>query len=75
MITANFLDACPSCDPGLPDASPPVGPVRQAGEYREADYGCSSCPTAWTTRWRDGWPVERLTAQVGPVLTLVREAA
>ena len=64
-------DACPQCDPGIPPASLPVGPVTETDGGRVADYECSCCGIGWTA-WFDefGWVVERLTA---PVVT--REAA
>ncbi len=41
-------DACPVCQPGIPDACPPVGPVVHLdGGGTRADYGCG-CGAVWT---------------------------
>ena len=67
-----LVDACPSCDPGIPGPSLPVGPVQDIDGGTLADYECGSCGGAWTARfdlW--GWPVERMAADI----TEVREAA
>ncbi len=65
MIT--YLDACPQCPPGIPDSSPSLGPALDADGGQVTDHECSLCGTAWSTSWRDGWPVDRMTAPVSPV--------
>jgi hypothetical protein len=61
------VDACPSCHPGIPDASVPVGPVEDTDGGTLASYECASCGTAWQTLFdRFGWVVERTTASVWP---------
>ena len=61
MIT--YLDACPSCPPGIPDASPAIGEPEEVSGGTVTDHHCGTCKTAWSTLWRDGWPVDRLTAE------------
>ena len=64
MMILDPPDACPSCQPGIPDAALPLS-VTEAGDGRVADYQCASCGTAWTTLFdRHGWVVERLIAPV-----------
>jgi len=49
-----MADACPECPPGIPDASPPIGPVTGSGRFRVTDHQCQECGTAWTAtsdRW------------------------
>ena len=65
MIT--YLDACPRCPPGIPEASPSLGPALDVDGGKVTDHQCSACETAWSTFWRDGWPVERLIAPVSAV--------
>ena len=66
------VDACPSCDPGIPSPSLPVGPVQDIDGGTLADYECGSCGGAWSTRFDAyGWVVERTAADI----TEVREAA
>jgi hypothetical protein len=57
------VDACPSCDPGIPDVSLPVGNPEPAGDGLLASYECGTCWAVWHT-WFDryGWPVDRLLA-------------
>ena len=62
MIT--YLDACQSCPPGIPDASPPLGPALDVNGGKVTDHQCSTCDTAWSTFWKDGWPIDRLIAPV-----------
>ena len=59
-------DACPVCPPGIPDASPPLGPVEFVNGGRVTDHECGSCGTAWSAFWRDGWAIDRLIAPVSP---------
>ena len=59
-----LADACPSCDPGIPDASLAIGPPRQVPGGIETDHECSLCPKAWTALWRDGWVIYRMYADV-----------
>ena len=70
-----LIDACPVCPPGLPDASLPVGPVREVNGGRVADYQCSSCGTAWSA-WFDRWnfAIDRLIAPVSPELAVRHRA-
>jgi hypothetical protein len=57
------VDACPQCDPGVPDPSLPVGNPEPAGDGLLASYECGTCGTVWHT-WFDvhGWPIDRLLA-------------
>ena len=60
-------DACPVCPPGIPDASPPLGPVEFVNGGRVTDHECGSCRTGWSTFWdHDGWPIDRLIAPMAP---------
>lgn len=60
-------DACPSCQPGIPEAAAPAGPVEDVDGGTLASYECASCGTAWQTLFdRYGWIVERLVAPVAP---------
>ena len=61
----SYLDACPSCPPGIPDAAPSLGNPEPAPGGILTDHQCGMCGTAWTVYWRDGWPVDRLIAPVG----------
>lgn len=70
MIT--YLDACPSCPPGIPPASPAAGSPEQVPEGTVTDHQCEVCEVAWSTLWQEGWPVERLIA---PVADALEEAA
>jgi hypothetical protein len=66
MAAADYTDACPVCGPGDPPASPPAGfPRRVPGGLLTA-HQCAVCSTAWETFWREGWPIDRLIAPVGP---------
>ncbi len=62
MIT--YLDACQSCPPGIPDASPALGPALDVNGGKVTDHQCAICETAWSTFWQGGWPVDRLIAPV-----------
>jgi hypothetical protein len=64
MIT--YLDACQSCPPGLPDASPSLGAPEQVPGGVVTAHQCGTCGGAWNTLWQGGWPVERLLAPVSP---------
>ena len=58
-------DACPVCDPGIPEASLPIGPAELVNGGQVTNHQCASCGTAWSTFWdRYGWPVDRLIAPV-----------
>ena len=59
-----YADACQDCFPGDPPPSLPVGYPRAVQGGVETDHECWLCGTAWTTLWRDGWPVERVYADV-----------
>jgi hypothetical protein len=63
-----YPDACPVCDPGIPEAALPVGDPEEANGGTLSSYECGACGTAWQT-WFDryGWPVDRSIAPVGPV--------
>jgi hypothetical protein len=57
-----LTDACPACQPGIPDASPALT-SEPANGGTLTTHECGSCGTAWATWWcRDGWPVERKLA-------------
>ena len=57
------VDACPQCDPGIPDPALPVGDPETAGDGLLASYECGLCRAVWHT-WVDryGWVIDRLTA-------------
>lgn len=59
-------DACPACAPGDPPASLPAGAPEQVPGGILTTHQCAVCETAWSTFWRDGWPVDRLIAPVAP---------
>ena len=59
-----YLDACPECPPGIPDASPALGATERVPGGTVTSHQCGTCETAWSTYWRDGWPVDRLVALV-----------
>jgi hypothetical protein len=62
-----LIDACPVCPPGIPDASLPVGPVRESGGGRVADFQCTGCGTAWSAWFdRHGFAIDRRIAPVSP---------
>jgi hypothetical protein len=60
------LDACPVCQPGIPDASPALAPPEVVPGGTLTAHQCEACGTAWETFWRDGWPIDRLIAPVTP---------
>jgi hypothetical protein len=60
-----LADACPACQPGVPDASPALTSEPVNGGALTT-HQCEACGTAWETFWRDGWPVDRLIAPVAP---------
>ena len=64
MIAVVYLDACPECPPGIPPASPPVGTPEQVPGGIITAHQCEACGAAWSTFWREGWPVDRLIAPV-----------
>lgn len=64
MLTVAHLDACPVCAPGIPDASPAIGAPEIVPGGTLTAHQCEACETAWSTFWRDGWPVDRLIAPV-----------
>ena len=41
-----YPDACPSCQPGIPEAAAPAGPVEDVNGGTLASYECASCGTA-----------------------------
>ncbi len=60
------VDACPSCDPGIPDPCLPVGDPEPVTGGVLADYECD-CGTAWTTLFdAHWWPIERSIAIATP---------
>jgi hypothetical protein len=64
MAAIILADACPVCDPGVPDASLPLT-AQDANGGTVTSHRCSSCGTAWETWWdRDGWPITRKLAPV-----------
>lgn len=63
-IPDTYTDACQSCGPGDPPPSLAIGYPREVPEGIETDHQCGLCGRAWSTLWRDGWPVERLAAPV-----------
>jgi hypothetical protein len=52
-------DACPACQPGIPDASPALT-SEPANGGTLTTHQCGSCYARWST-WRtpDGWPAAR----------------
>ena len=61
------VDACPSCDPGVPAAALPAGVPEVVDGGVLASYECELCGTGWTTRFDVyGWVVERSVAPVSP---------
>lgn len=73
MIT--YLDACPECPPGIPDASPALGTPEAVPGGSVTAHQCGTCKTAWSTLWQAGWPVDRLTAPVAAAWPTPRRAA
>ena len=72
MIPAELSppDACPRCDPGVPDAALPLGPVLDVDGGRVADYECGTCGTGWSAVFdRFGWVIERAMADVKDAAT------
>ena len=63
-FTAAHSDACQSCDPGVPDASPPQGFPEFTRAGLVTSHLCGVCGSAWSTLWHAVWPVERLSAPV-----------
>jgi len=59
-----FLDACPACPPGDAPAAPPLAPAEAANGGRVTTHQCAVCETAWSTFWREDWPIDRLLAPV-----------
>lgn len=66
MSTTDLTDACPACDPGIPPASPAIGPALNVPGGVITAHECSVCGAAWETYWRDGWAIDRLLAPVSP---------
>ena len=69
MIPVELLpvDACPSCDPGVPDPSLPAGDPEPVDGGIAYPYQCDVCHIGWTTVFDEfGWPLDRLTAPVVP---------
>jgi hypothetical protein len=64
MIT--YFDACQSCPPGIPDASPSLGDPETVPEGQITAHECGLCGAAWNTLWRGGWPVDRKVEPVSP---------
>ena len=62
MIT--YLDACPSCDPGMVPASPAIGFPEHAPEGLVTTHQCGVCGTAWSAVRRGVWVIARLSAPV-----------
>ena len=76
MSTIVYLDACPECPPGIPDAAPAVGPAEQVPGGVVTDHACGLCGCAWSASWRDGWVIGRLLAETyGGPATRKDEAA
>jgi hypothetical protein len=59
-----YLDACPKCPPGIPDASPSLAAPETVPGGKVTAHQCGTCKTAWNTLWQNGWPVDRMTAPV-----------
>ena len=69
MITAELppVDACPSCDPGIPGPALPADDPAPVDGGILASYECELCGTGWTTRFdMYGWPVDRMSVPVSP---------
>ena len=70
MIAADELppvDACPSCDPGIPGPSLPAGDPEPVDGGILASYECELCGTGWTTLFdAHWWVVEQTIAPVVP---------
>jgi hypothetical protein len=62
--SAAYLDACPKCPPGIPDASPALGTPEQVPGGTVTAHQCGLCGAAWNTFWQGGWPVDRMNAPV-----------
>ena len=75
MTPVVYLDACPSCPPGIPDASPATGPALDVNGGTVTDHQCGLCGIAWSTLWWAGWPVEQTVASVADALQERRNAA
>ena len=61
----SYPDACPVCQPGIPDVALPLGDAKEVSGGTLADYECASCGTAWSTWFdRHGWPIDRSIAPV-----------
>ena len=61
----DYADACQVCPPGIPDASLPLNTPEAVPGGVVTTHRCGTCETAWTTFWRDCWPVDRLIAPIG----------
>ena len=62
------VDACPSCDPGIPGPSLPAGDPEPVQGGTLASYECEVCGMAWSTLFDEfGWPAEQTIAPVVPV--------
>lgn len=64
MIT--YLDACPSCPPGLPDPAPSAGYPEHTPGGLVTTHQCSLCSCAWSALRQDGWVIERVLVPVVP---------
>ena len=62
----SYPDACPACQPGIPDAALPVTSEGSNGGVLNT-YACAACGTEWAT-WFDchGWPIARGNVPVTP---------
>ena len=61
MSTTAYIDACPECPPGLPDASPALGTQVTADGVPVTDHECGLCGLRWTAEWVAGWVSARTT--------------
>ena len=78
MIAAELppVDACPSCDPGIPGPSLPAGDPEPAALGIAYPYECEVCHIGWTTVFDVyGWVVDRSVAPVSPERAERRAAA
>jgi hypothetical protein len=64
-VTPDLIDACQVCPPPFDhDGCPAIGAPEKVSGGILTDHQCGVCGTAWSTFWRDGWPVDRLIAPV-----------
>jgi hypothetical protein len=64
-VTA-VADACPVCQPGIPDPADPVHVVAAPGGGTWALYACPDCGAVWETlAGADGWTDSRRIITTG----------